>query len=665
MATYPDSILGAEDADGAFEIGGGDYKFGQDYNETVVRAMFAPKVPTPTNALALLAEQLRKMPLEALQFFKDLIPDAIEGAFNTVSGAVNAILGAIRNVPAFLQIDKWDDWLIGTWNTLERTVKQIMDIFTGLIVVPINEAVQGVMEWFGNFWQNAQATAQKAQDTIDSIVRGWRADLTATGSVEDLQVVFGEARQVKYGLLTVADLANAPKNVPFWVSPNPFEEVAFPRSELQSVLTYTGTQSMSASGTKLPLTEPTWSMLRDALNGHVHSLSSSYLRPRFTIFSGTIALAAIRMTSNRIVNSARFIAGGDTPPTNVYAAIMEIDPATGNMQKVYDFGDIRAEIPTGPLLYEVGLETTGDIVATEGAILALALLPIGGSFTVAGVPRSQIVPTVTIYPQAATELLTGQTAIPETILETALDHSSSFRMWAAIGQVVPETITPVTLVTSFDAYTDTANWVSPAFVYRGNSGARFRINEGNLVCYGTAQIAPRDYWKQATALTPCATNDMYSEAALGGEWSNQDWAQAVNLFVRLSQSGENGAVARIYQIGNNNGAGGVIISSMADGVLTEQVAVTNAFDALPTDTFRLEAVDSTYTVLRNGEPVPGAVWVDDTGVVDVGAAWRRVGFGSAATTWNNYVYRSAPIDVWVGGDIAILEEPDPEEPVEP
>ncbi|KRD08563.1 hypothetical protein ASE48_08320 [Mycobacterium sp. Root265] len=658
---YPGASVEAIDARGAFEIGGGTLAFGQDYNETIIRSMFTPKVPTPGNALGLLAAQLRAMPLEALQFFKDLIPNAIEGAFNTITGAVNAILGAIRNIPVFLQVDKWDDWLIGTWNTLERMVKQIIDIFTGLIITPINDAIQGVKDWFGSFVANAQATAVKAQSTINNILKGWREDKTATGSVEDLEVVFGEARQVKYGLITLADLANAPTNVPLWVSPNPFEEVAFPRSQLESVIAYSG----GAANPQMATTSTTWNVTtRNQYNSHLHALTASYERPRFSIAPGVLALSAIRMTSNRIVNSARFIAGGDTPPTSVWAAIYEIDRATGNMTRLYDFGNIRSEIPTGPLLYEVGLEfDTAEIIATEGSILALGILPLGGSFTVAGVSRSQIVPSVVIYPQAATELLTGQTAMPSTILQSALTHDASFRMWGSIGQVVPETITPISVLSSFDAYSDTANWVSPAYSYRGN--ANFRITGGDLVCDGNAQLFAHDYWKHAFAIQAMATNDMYSEAIIGGAWSNQQFGQAINLFVRMSQDGLNGCAARVAQIGNNNQSAFVTISSMTAGVSTEQTISTEIFDALPTDQYRLEAVGNTYTVYRNGEPLTDAVWVDSTNIVSVGAAWRRIGFGHTAASWNNGVYRSAAIDIWRGGDIVIVDDPLPEEPEEP
>lgn len=182
---YPDNSFDAYDADGAVEIGGGDYKFGQDYNETIVRAMFSPKVPTPTNALSLLSQQLHKMPLEALQFFKDLIPDAIEGAFNTVSGAVNAILGAIRNIPAFLHMDEWGSWLNTTWNNLNRMVNQIIEIFSGLIITPINAAIQGVKDWFGSFWQQAQHTASNVTDFFKGMYNTWFNRASAEGTVAE------------------------------------------------------------------------------------------------------------------------------------------------------------------------------------------------------------------------------------------------------------------------------------------------------------------------------------------------------------------------------------------------------------------------------------------------------------------------------------------------
>lgn len=81
--------------DGAFTIGGGDFSYGQGYEEDAIRALFRLPAPTIGNAISLLEENLARLPLEALQFFQDLIPDPVEEAFETVAGAVEAIMDAL------------------------------------------------------------------------------------------------------------------------------------------------------------------------------------------------------------------------------------------------------------------------------------------------------------------------------------------------------------------------------------------------------------------------------------------------------------------------------------------------------------------------------------------------------------------------------------------
>jgi len=657
--SYPTGPEGAIFDDGAFIIGD---DWGQDYTEQSVRALWTVPKPSLGTALDLLREHLLKLPLEALKGFEGLITTATEGAFNTVAGAVDAIMGAISNIPAFLRMDQWDDWLLGAWNTLERTVQQMIDIFMGVVVTPINSAVQAFKDWFFDFAGGIAATASKAQATIDSIIRGWKADYTATGSVDDVQIVLGEARQVKYGLITVADMANAPKNVPFWVSPNPFEDVSFPRSDIEKIIEYTATASSSGPSPTITVGGDWNNTKAGQYNSHTHDVSSSltatYSRPRFTVFSGNLALSVVRMTANRIVNCARFIAGGDTPPTQVLAGLYEIDPETGNHRLIYDFGDIRSEIPTGPDVYEVSLETDGDIVVDEGALLALGILPIGGSFTVAGKSRQPIVPTVTIYPQAATELLSGQTALPETITETSLNHTAAYRMWAAIGQVLPETIIPKFLITSFDAYTNTNNWVSPAFVYRSSSNdARFKILNGVCIIDSPTYLGSNDWYKHAFAVTPCATNDMFSEILLGGNWASTSYGHEF-LHVRASQDGKYGVMAEI------SGDGAVTIETVSNGSRT--VRETGSLGRTPVagDRIKLVAVGNVYAVYFNDSVEPSAEWEDTLGLVDVGAAWRRTGFGMHHATFGFGYYRPAGIDVWSGGDVVVSEPEEEEEPPE-
>lgn len=100
---FPTGSSGALGSDGAYEIGGGDYKFGQEYNDDIVKQLFTLPAPTLGNALDLLRETLLKLPLEVLLMFKELLPDELEGLWDTVENAVNTILDALEMIPVFLK----------------------------------------------------------------------------------------------------------------------------------------------------------------------------------------------------------------------------------------------------------------------------------------------------------------------------------------------------------------------------------------------------------------------------------------------------------------------------------------------------------------------------------------------------------------------------------
>ncbi|QDF16115.1 minor tail protein [Mycobacterium phage SheldonCooper] len=133
---------------GAFELGGGDSGWGQDYTENAVRALFEVPIGSVLTAFDVLEEQLLKLPLEALRYFKPLIPGATENDFVDVYTAVAKIIDNLTDLPMALLKGEFLEWLGGTYAVLSTEVRQILEILSGLIVTPINQAVQGVKDWW-------------------------------------------------------------------------------------------------------------------------------------------------------------------------------------------------------------------------------------------------------------------------------------------------------------------------------------------------------------------------------------------------------------------------------------------------------------------------------------------------------------------------------------
>ncbi|AXH48808.1 minor tail protein [Mycobacterium phage Steamy] len=183
---YPETPTGALDAGGAFVIGGGSFNYGQDYNEQVVRKLFTPPVPTPANAISLLRKQLSNMPLEALQYFKDLIPDWAEGAFDTVAGAVDAIVGALTGVVTFLTENAFTQWVNSQFKNLQTMFQQVVDILSGVLVTPINAAVGAVKDFVNGIGTGIKNGAQLVQNTLDGLWGGFLGLLGIGKSAADV-----------------------------------------------------------------------------------------------------------------------------------------------------------------------------------------------------------------------------------------------------------------------------------------------------------------------------------------------------------------------------------------------------------------------------------------------------------------------------------------------
>ena len=87
--------------EGAYEIGGGDWKYGQSRTEVDVKQLFRLPVPLPdlSDALALFEEYLGWIPLDGLRQFRNLLPDVTDADFSDVPTAVATIINGLTDKP--------------------------------------------------------------------------------------------------------------------------------------------------------------------------------------------------------------------------------------------------------------------------------------------------------------------------------------------------------------------------------------------------------------------------------------------------------------------------------------------------------------------------------------------------------------------------------------
>lgn len=164
---------------GAYVIdtGGGETNFGQGMTESGAASLMtngftSVNLGNPLEAVGsvvkLVTDTLLGLPLEVLQLFEGLIPDVIEGAFETVAGAIGAITDFLQGMgPLLASSFKW--FLETSYNILQSAFGQIMDIVNGLIVTPINGAVAGFKDWFTGLMG---VTIPDLGSAVDGVVDG-------------------------------------------------------------------------------------------------------------------------------------------------------------------------------------------------------------------------------------------------------------------------------------------------------------------------------------------------------------------------------------------------------------------------------------------------------------------------------------------------------------
>ncbi|QCW22681.1 minor tail protein [Mycobacterium phage Xena] len=181
---------------GAFVVGGGDANWGQDWDEMAVRSLFEVPFFNMLNAIDVLQEQLLKLPVDALKMFMPLIPGANPDDFNDVATAVGKIISALTDAPAALMRGEFMQWIGGTFNTLSTEVRQILEILAGMIVTPINGAVQAVKDWWNSIMGKTSKLGSNGKLAADQL----------EGTVPTTQVGgFGGTNNLADGLGTLVD----------------------------------------------------------------------------------------------------------------------------------------------------------------------------------------------------------------------------------------------------------------------------------------------------------------------------------------------------------------------------------------------------------------------------------------------------------------------------
>ncbi|CQD15686.1 hypothetical protein BN970_03293 [Mycolicibacterium conceptionense] len=521
---------------------------------------------------------------------------------------------------------------LGDLNTL---VNQIRDILAGLVVTPINSTVAAIKDWFAGLTGKTSGLNSSGQmngtniigtiasnvvEGLDDIGDGlrdtwnhfWDGIFRTTGSTgktaADVQTaaasVSTTAAIAQESTATLANLMNAPKNVPFWVSPNPFEDVVFPRVMASEAKIFTG---------------------------------------------GRLYLTALRTTQNRIYNQVGFMTNGGDPQENVFVAVYRIDPANGTYTLEYNFGNVSSQILTGSGLVDQRFNMPYDLQASEGDLWAVGILTTGtGSYPGLVCVASSAMDYTGLHPRCATAVLASQTSIPSSVSAASVTRAAD-RVWASLGQALDFVPPSIQLAEQFS----TGQWSSAAWylfgsgdydaqtgVIAADGGLHMRVQPGF-----TLPVPKKINRSSGIHKTAMTTNDMASEVTIARVPDTS--VPPIWAIVRASNNSTLGAALEI----TTNQARIITFDAPADPTPTARATASTTVSV--GDVFRIEAVGTVYTAYRNGVPIPGCTWTDTgNAVIPLVASLRRTGWLVSFNAGFSSQDHSAWIATWRGYDLA-------------
>ncbi|OMB79291.1 hypothetical protein A5743_14420 [Mycolicibacterium conceptionense] len=561
---------------------------------------------------------------------------------------------ALADLANKLGISDWDDWLAAQWDTFKATLlsnpgsllgalgmnkitglvdlnsltTQIRDILAGVATVPTLPIIQDIKDWWTSIGQKTQSLttggtlpptsvgstaggSSLGQDIVDTWNKFWDGIFKTTGSTgktpADVQTaaasVSTTAAIAQESTATLANLMNAPKNIPFWVSPNPFEDVVFPRVMASEAKIFTG---------------------------------------------GRLYLTALRTTQNRIYNQVGFMTNGGDPQENVFVAVYRIDPANGTYTLEYDFGNVSSQILTGSGLVDQRFNMPYDLQASEGDLWAVGILTTGtGSYPSLVCVASSAMDYTGLHPRCATAVLASQTSIPASVSAASVTRAAD-RVWASLGQALDFEVPTIQLAEQFS----TGQWGSSAWYLFGSGDYDDRTgviaSDGGLhmrVTPGYSLPIPKTINRSSGIhKTAMSTNNMASEVTIARVPDTS--VPPIWAIVRARNNSTLGAALEITA----NQARIITFDAAADPTPTARATASTTVSV--GDVFRIEAVGTVYTAYRNGVPIPGCTWTDTgNAVIPLVASLRRTGWLVSFNAGFSSQDHSAWIAAWRGYDV--------------
>lgn len=537
-------------------------------------------------------------------------------------GLIDVVIGVIRDLTGIDLHDLFttvDGWIQSGIDTLQRIVGQILDIFNGIVITPINAFIQGVKDWFhgifapgkGGFAEaqkqaidlNSQEVQQAMADAAEAAGVAAAAEsqaIIADQKIADLTPVIGSK----------ANVDEVPKNVPGWNSLNPLEDVSFPRTDL----------------VQIPWRIRGWTKDDGGSDYHRHSIWEEtteivWADPVYSQPAGRIDWVYINCTRKRIYNTITFAVG--PRPSNpgwfivaLYKMDTTNDVPNGNLTRIWS--DPLDKAPSFPIgSSDVTIEFP-DIQAQPGEWYAIAVQQGGGTVRpLFSKKTAAISAKAGQHPTRLSMTRVGANGVFDANYTVGqLDIASLDIPWAALGQKAG--VAPASWVDLFDrgANVDTLgpNWgtTGVGIVIRNNM-ARSR-----QVSY--AWNDSRENYSTAAYANPTVTRSQSVGAKTALDWVRADQNDAIRykpynsmIWLRANADLSRGVALMIYKDklevrGFNAQYPRSTNPAYIGGIELKVVAHPDTRNAW----FYLHATGTAYTVYKNGETAVEGVltWSD-------------------------------------------------------
>lgn len=295
---------------------------------------------------------------------------------------IDTIVGAVGSGIADLA-----EWVANVPLMVQKMVNQVVDIFNGVIVTPINNAIQGVIDWWNGLWGFRQETEERREETENTvnnqgvIIRGITDDLVGTAKIDDV-----------------------PNNLPMWQSLSPLEDPSFPRYAI-----------------------------------HTGQKNGAWYKPDIN----RMEIAFIRAPRTRTYNRVGCIVDNSVQAGGEMHLVVYRLQDDGSLTLLAQTGDVAATMTAART--EVRANLDDDIMAQAGEYLAVGILqiwtrsPDEAPRFLAGLESDTIaVPPGTYPPQINALTASGLTEAPDNITSGELDFTQRWIPWVCLGEAIPD-----------------------------------------------------------------------------------------------------------------------------------------------------------------------------------------------------------------------------------